>query len=193
MGNLLPIDILIKADLRKTPLDKLLSVGSNRLLMPILVDKDNNDTIEVIPVKSYAGYRKGFSNPQFFSKLPTMRLPFHVTGKHRTFPIKGDSMPSVPEGSYVVGKFVETLQDVTDGETYVILTQSDGLVYKRAFKKGKGLELHSDNTAYKPYFVAQDEIRELWKFVSCISLSDKKGEPNIESVIALLRQLDDKK
>jgi transcriptional regulator with XRE-family HTH domain len=186
----LSIDILIKADLSKTDISTLLAVGSNRLLMPILVDKDRNDTIEVIPVKSHAGYAKGYSDPQFFDKLPIMKLPFRITGKHRAFPIKGDSMPPVKEGSFVVGKFVESANEIENGNTYVVLTANEGLVYKRVYKKGSVLELHSDNKSYQPYQVKLEDVLELWKFVCCINLSDQKEEEiNMQSLMDMLKSM----
>ena len=42
--------------------------------------------------------------------LPQMKLPFLPTGKHRAFPIRGDSMPPIKEGSFVIGKFIEKLE-----------------------------------------------------------------------------------
>lgn len=184
------IDLLVKADLRKSDMNALLAVGSNRLLMPILVDKDRNDTIEVIPVKSFAGYAKGYSDPQFFDKLPIMKLPFRITGKHRAFPIKGDSMPPVKEGSFVVGKFVESASEIENGNTYVILTANEGLVYKRVYKKGAVIELHSDNKSYQPYQVKLEDVLELWKFVCCINLSDQKEEEiNMQSLMDMLKSM----
>ncbi len=182
------IDALVKTDLRKTDLNALIKIGDNRLLFPIIIDRENRDRIEVITAKASAGYLNGYSDPEFIEKLPFMELPFVVTGKHRTFPIKGDSMPPLANGDYVVGKYVESISDVIDGKTYILLTRNDGIVYKRIYNKPKGfLELHSDNKIYHPYIIDSKEILELWEFVCSLKISDKKEEEiNVESMMKLL-------
>jgi hypothetical protein len=52
-----------------------------------------------------AGYTRGYADPDYIEKLPQMKLPFLPSGKHRAFPIKGDSMPPIREGSFVIAKF----------------------------------------------------------------------------------------
>jgi len=182
------IDALVRADLRKTDIDALMKVGSNRLLFPVVIDKDNNDRIEVITAKASAGYLNGYADPEFIEKMPFMELPFQVTGKHRSFPVKGDSMPPLSTGDFVVGKYVESLKDIADGKTYILLTKENGIVYKRVFKKAQNtLELHSDNTSYEPYTVSASDILEIWEFVCCMKTSDKKDEEvNMESMMKLL-------
>lgn len=130
------IDALIKCDLRKFDADSFMGVGENRLLFPIMVDKDNNDVLEVVTLKASAGYMQGYADPEYIEKLPTMNLPFRIHGKHRAFPIQGDSMPPLRTGSYVIGKYVERLNDIVNGATYVLLTKDEGVVYKRVYKKG---------------------------------------------------------
>ncbi|UPT69019.1 MAG: LexA family transcriptional regulator [Sphingobacteriales bacterium JAD_PAG50586_3] len=183
-------EVLLKADLRKADLNKLMMVADNRLLFPILVDDQNNDVIEIISVKSKAGYLQGYTDPTYIDKLKTMNLPFKIIGKHRAFPITGDSMPPVKEGSFVVGKFVESITEIEDGDTYIVLTSNDGLVYKRVYKKEAALELHSDNKNYQPYQVKLEDVLELWKFVCCINLSDQKEEEiNMQSVMDMLKSM----
>jgi transcriptional regulator with XRE-family HTH domain len=185
------IDALLRADLRKSNPEQLLKVGENRLLLPIVVDTENNDLIEVITQKASAGYLNGYADPEYFERLPLMNLPFKVTGKHRTFPIQGDSMPPLKEGAYVVGKFVEALRDVRNGNTYVLLTKSEGIVYKRVYiLDAETIALHSDNKNYPPYTVKMAEVLELWEFVCCLNISDKTEEEiSLSSVMQMLRSL----
>src|ERR1700739_5022574 len=123
------IDALLRGDFSKTDPDNLLKVGKNRFLFPILVDRKGNDYIEVVPLRASAGYLNGYADPEFIENLPIMTLPFSVSGKHRSFPIKGDSMPPANSGDYVVGKYVENLNEIRDGRTYVLLTKDEGIVY----------------------------------------------------------------
>jgi len=184
------IDALIRADLSKFDLAAMIRVGENRLLFPIVVDQHNNDRVEVISVKASAGYLNGYSDPEYFESLPSMNLPFRIIGKHRAFPIKGDSMPPLKEGCFVIGKFMESVKDIKDGNTYVLLTRDDGIVYKRVYKKGKLLELHSDNKQYEPYQVKTADVLELWEFVCTLNISDKKTEElNIDSIIRMLNSM----
>ena len=184
------IDALIKCDLRTFDFDSFIKVGENRLLFPIVVDKDNNDRVEVVTVSASAGYLNWYSDPEYIEKLPLMNLPFHVTGKHRAFPIKGDSMPPLRDGCYVFGKFVESLNHITDGKTYVLITQTEGVVYKRVYKKGNVLELYSDNRNYKPYTVPVSDIVEIWEFVCNLNVSDAKNEElSLDSIMAMLQSM----
>jgi transcriptional regulator with XRE-family HTH domain len=182
------IDALVKADLRKTDPASLMNIGNNRMLFPVILDKENNDLIEVITAKASAGYLNGYSDPEYMSELPFMSLPFTVTGKHRSFPIKGDSMPPLATGDYVVGKYVESLSELLDGKTYILLTKDEGIVYKRIYQKpGNLIELHSDNKSYHPYTVKTDNILEIWEFVCSLKTSDKKAEEvNMEHMMQLL-------
>lgn len=186
------LDALIKGDLRKTDPEAMIKIGKNRILFPVILDRDLNDQVEVITVKASAGYLNGYSDPEYFERLPFMKLPFAVTGKHRSFPIRGDSMPPLKTGDFVIGKYVESLSDVISGRTYVMVTRDDGLSYKRIYKKTNAglLEFHSDNKAYDPYNVKASNILEAWEFVCCLKVSDKKeDEINLDSVVKMLRGL----
>ncbi|MDQ3048995.1 MAG: LexA family transcriptional regulator [Bacteroidota bacterium] len=185
------IDALIRADLAQTDPDALMKIGKNRILFPVLVDKWNNDLIEVVPVKASAGYVTGYSDPQFIKDLPIMNLPFKIVGKHRAFGIKGDSMPPLKDGSTVVGRYVETLEEIKDGQTYIVITRNDGVLYKRLYREKKKQNIfnfHSDNPAYQPYTIATEEILEVWSFVCSLNIGEFKPQDiNIDSMIRFLQ------
>jgi transcriptional regulator with XRE-family HTH domain len=185
------VDALIRSNLSGLKDTQLMKVAENRLLFPIMVDKENNDLVEVVTAKASAGYLNGYSDPEYFEKLPNMNLPFRITGKHRAFPIKGDSMPPLRDGSFVIGKFVESLSEISDGDTYILITKEEGIVYKRIYKKDKNvLELHSDNKVYSPYKRFASEVLEIWQFVCTLNVSDKKEEElNLESIMNMLRSM----
>jgi transcriptional regulator with XRE-family HTH domain len=186
------IDALVKADLRKTDLQSLITVGTNRLLFPVMTDRKSNDKIEVVTAKASAGYLNGYADPEYMEKLPLMNLPFSYTGKHRTFPIKGDSMPPLKTGDYVVGKFTESVNDVVSGKTYILLSKEDGIVYKRIFKNSdpKIFELHSDNKSYDSYIINIQDIMEIWEFVCSLKITDNPNEEiSNESIMTLLQSM----
>ena len=123
------IDILISVNLKKIPKESLLTMEDNRILLPIIIDKNGRDYIEILPHKAKAGYLSGYSDPEFIEKLQQMQLPFITQGKHRAFPIEGDSMPPHKEGSFIVGRFIENPSEIKEGKTYIILSRNDGICH----------------------------------------------------------------
>ncbi len=187
------IDALLRANLSKTKPEDLMKVGENRILFPILVNKDGHDLVEVVPVKAQAGYLNGYADPEYIESLQHMNFPFLPVGKHRAFPIKGDSMPPLANGSFVIGKYMESIREVKDGQTYVLVTRDEGLVYKRVFSNMKDdgtLSLHSDNKVYEPYKVKAEDVLEIWEYQCAINTSKNKPEElNLESIMGMLREL----
>ncbi len=188
------IDILISVNVKKIPLENLLMMDDNRILLPIAVDKSGKDFIEIVPHKAKAGYLSGYSDPEFIEKLQLMQLPFVSQGKHRAFPIEGDSMPPHKEGSFIVGRYVENIADIKDGKTYVVLSRNEGIVYKRLYRKNKKENtflLHSDNSVYKPYEVKAGDLFEIWEHVCsfCLKefLPDDLGALNVKEMLHQLR------
>lgn len=189
----IPIDILVKNDLRLAKDTSFIEIGNKRVLFPITVNEDNEDLIEIIPAKASAGYLSGYDDPEYIEQLQKIKLPFLPTGTHRAFPIKGDSMLPVKDGSFVVAKFMENIEDISDGRTYIILTKDDGLVYKRLYSKIKEencLELHSDNKAYLPYKLSKENVLELWEFTCCINTQEyDKDELKLSGIITMFQDL----
>tara|TARA_R110002050_G_scaffold300722_2_gene471916 strand:+ start:60905 stop:61681 length:777 start_codon:yes stop_codon:yes gene_type:complete len=188
----LPIDALIRHDLTMSKEDVYIDIGMNRVLFPVVINDNNEDSIEVVPIKASAGYLSGYDDPEYISELPQMKLPFIPTGKHRAFPIKGDSMePWVREGAFVVGKFVESPEYIRDGQTYIVVTHNEGLVYKRIFKNESNknvLTFKSDNAFYAPYEVRKDEIIELWEYTCKIDTQSYENDDlNLQSIMQMMR------
>jgi transcriptional regulator with XRE-family HTH domain len=189
----IPIDILVKNDLRLAKDTSFIDIGSKRVLFPVTVNEDNEDLIEIIPAKASAGYLEGYSDPEYIEQLQKIKLPFLPTGTHRAFPIKGNSMLPVKDGSFIVAKFVEDLSDVKNGRTYIILTKEDGLVYKRVYSlvnEKQSLLLSSDNKTYQPYEVPMENVLELWEFTCCINTQEyDEKELKMSSIMAMFQEL----
>jgi len=187
------IDILISVNLSRTSLDSLMEMADNRILLPIMVDSQGKDFIEIVPHKAKAGYLNGYGDPEYIENLQQMNLPFITNGKHRAFPIEGDSMPPHKDGSFIVGRYVENIGDIKDGKSYVILSKTEGIVYKRVFRKNKKentLVMFSDNPVYKPFELKANHILEVWEYVC--SFCTKEYEPddlNYESIRDMFRQI----
>jgi transcriptional regulator with XRE-family HTH domain len=171
------IDLLLSVDVRKIPMDDLLKLENNRLLLPITVDAAGNDFVEIVTQKAKAGYLNGYGDPEYIESLQQISLPFLGPGKHRGFPVEGDSMPPHEDGSIIIGRYVERLGEVMDGKTYILITKNEGMVYKRLNKNKKNtLILESDNHFYPNYEVKASDILEIWEYECNIGRTDKKQE-----------------
>lgn len=189
----IPIDSLIKNDLRKVNDLSFIDIGNSRVLFPITVNEDSEELIEIIPIEASAGYLRGYSDPEYIEHLNKIKLPFLPTGTHRAFPIKGDSMLPVKSGSYIVAKFVEDIRNVKNGNTYIVLTLNDGIVYKRVFDKideNQSLQLVSDNKRYDAYNVPVNDVLELWEFTCAINTQEyEEHELKISNIAMMLNEV----
>lgn len=181
---------IIDADWKPTPK----SNASNLRVLSITVDQDDRENIELVPVKASAGYLNGYADPEYVKELPRFSLPMFNQGTYRAFEIKGDSMLPLPSGSVIVGEYVENWHDIKSGQTYVVISKNDGVVYKRIgakYKEDKGLKLVSDNRVYEPYWVGAEDILEVWKAKAFISteLPEPSPEPTMETLTSMMAQM----
>jgi transcriptional regulator with XRE-family HTH domain len=148
--------------------------------------------IPFVPVKAAAGYLAGFADPEFIDELNTFTLPMLSGGDYRAFEIVGDSMMPTPSGSVIVGEKVENLDDIKSNNTYVVVSKTDGIVYKRVMKNGrqKGkLTLVSDNPAYQPYNVSAEDILEVWQAQMILSKANQQQRWDVNQLAGLVNDL----
>lgn len=168
-------DLLLTVELTKVSLDGIIEMGNNRMLLPIAVDESGENRIELISHKAKAGYLSGYGQMEFIDSLPYVAMPFLGREKHRAFPIEGDSMPPYNDKTFIIGRYVEQLTDIVDGRTYIILEKTEGIVYKRLYRKNKRTFIaKSDNSAYRPYEIDSREILEVWEFACGVNLKEYK-------------------
>lgn len=138
----------------------------------VVIDMSQRKHINLVPTKASAGYTKGYADSGYLKELPAYSLPFLDGFKqYRAFEIQGDSMLPLPDKSIVIGEQVESLNHIKNGEKYIVVSESDGIVFKQVFNKiaERGtLLLKSSNIAYSPYEVKVSEVIEIWKFVAFI-------------------------
>jgi transcriptional regulator with XRE-family HTH domain len=150
-------------------------------VLSITLDQHGEELITFVPQKAAAGYLNGFSDTEYVEKLPQFRLPQLPTGKtYRAFELNGDSMLPLESGTVIVGAFVGQLMDIRNGSTYILVTKSEGVVYKRVFnylKESGKLFLVSDNSLYKPYEVHGADVVEAWEAKAFISTSFPTPKP----------------
>src|SRR5918994_7535704 len=167
------IDVLeVVCDIFKLTLDEILrkdlsdnksNYMARRRAMKLAAGRPD---IPFVPVKAAAGYLAGYADPEFVDELNTFTLPMLAPGNYRAFEIVGDSMLPTPSGSVIVGEKIEKLEDVKSNNTYVVVSKTDGIVYKRMLKNNRvknKYTLVSDNPAYQPYTVSAEDIVEVWQ------------------------------
>jgi phage repressor protein C with HTH and peptisase S24 domain len=123
-----------------------------------------------------------------------MYIPNLPTGSYRAFEIKGDSMLPMPSGSLVISKYVESLKDLKDDKTYIIVTQEDGIVYKRIknHPDQNSVTAISDNEAFPPFTISYSDIHEIWRYHAHIVYSDARQQQTDwlqETVMDMQRKL----
>lgn len=190
------VDTLLSVDLTKHNLSSFIQGKyDGGMIMPIQVDRNGENVIEVVAHSAQAGYTGNYSDPGFIESLDQMALPFQeLHGKCRAFPIQGDSMPPHEEGCYVIGRFIESRAEVTDGKRYVLVSRDEGIVFKRVYRDQEEegcLLLHSDNPKYKPFRMPFLEIVELWEFVAAISFEHSSHNYFANEVLVKVRELQD--
>lgn len=158
------MDILITVDLRKYPLEELVKLSDNRILLPIAVDNTGENKIEIIPFKASMGYLNGYNDPEYIESLQHISLPFLRNGKYRAFPVEGDSMPPFKDGTFIIGRYIERISDMKVDKTYLLVTRS-GFVYKRLAKIDENsIHVLSDNSFYEPYQISFYDLVEIWEY-----------------------------
>jgi transcriptional regulator with XRE-family HTH domain len=164
-------------------------------------DKSNSlaPIVPFVPVKAAAGYLAGYADPEFLDELNTFTLPMLAPGDYRAFEIIGDSMLPTPSGSVIVGEKVASFKEVKNSNTYIVVSNSDGVVYKRIItnddrsKEGNGdrLTLLSDNPLYEPYQVNTTDIVEIWKAVYIIHKAGAQPMWNVDQLAGVVNNLQD--
>lgn len=167
---------------------------ANLRVLSISVDKEDNENIEMVPVKASAGYLNGYADPEYVAALPKFYLPMFKQGTYRAFEIKGDSMLPLPSGSVIIAEYVENWADVKVGDTYVVVSKTEGVVYKRAgnkYKENRSLKLISDNPVYEPYEISNEDILEIWKAKAYLStqLPEPAPAPTMENLTSMMASM----
>jgi len=193
------IEVLeVVADMFKLTLDELLrkdltehkgSYISKRRAQKLAAGRGD---IPFVPVKAAAGYLAGFADPEFVDELNTFTLPMLTGGDYRAFEIIGDSMMPTPSGSVIVGEKVENLEEIKTNNTYIVVSKTEGIVYKRMMKNNRQKNkytLVSDNPSYQPYLVNAEDIVEVWQAQMIISKANIQQRWDVGQLANLVNNL----
>jgi transcriptional regulator with XRE-family HTH domain len=180
------IDDLLRKDLSETKGSYL----AKRRQLKMMAD---TNVIHFVPVKAAAGYLNGYADPEFLDELNTFTLPMLTGGTYRAFEIVGDSMLPTPSGSVIVGEKMHNLDDVKNNQAYVVVSKSEGVVYKRVLKGNRSknkLTMVSDNPVYQPYQVNAEDVLEFWSaqlVISKVSQGQRWDVTNLASLVSNLQ------
>jgi hypothetical protein len=94
-------------------------------------------------------------------------------------------------GTIIIGEYVESPESIRNGKTYIIVSQQEGVVYKRVFNYAdeKGvLFMVSDNSVYSPYEIPLESVMEIWEAKAFISTQfpDVKSNEHRKGVILVV-------
>ncbi len=193
----LTVDIFITRDISQLK-DYERKLLNTKEVLVVTVDDQRRDNIELVPHKAAAGYLNGYADPEFIKELPRFKLPILNQGTYRAFEITGDSMLPIQPGTIIIGEWVEDVHEIKNGKSYVLVTQRDGIVYKRVFnylaENGK-LFLVSDNRQYAPYQIDAEEVIEAWVAKAYISMQfpefngSGRGDMSVEQLASVVLEL----
>lgn len=165
-------DLLTK-DLSQDPMRGKQNVFNSFRILTSTVNAANEENIEYVPLKATAGYVAGYGDLEFIEKLPVFQVPFLPNNKkYRVFPIQGDSMLPLKEGSLVFAEYIEDWWNIKNGTVCIVVTKDEGIVLKRVYNyltEKKLMVLKSNNERYAPYAVMGEDIKEMWKFAGYYS------------------------
>lgn len=167
------VDQLIGQDFSTGAAPMVKSYERGKEVVVVTVDAQQKHNIEFVPVKAAAGYLNGYADVEYVKELPLFSLPNLRQGTYRAFEISGDSMLPLMPGSIVVGEYVENLKHIKNGKTYILVTEREGIVYKRVFnylEENGNLFLVSDNRQYAPYQLRGEDVLEVWAAKAYISV-----------------------
>lgn len=155
---------------------------------------NSRQQIEFVPVKAAAGYLAGYNDDEFIEELNTFTLPMLGAGSYRAFEIAGDSMLPTPSGSVIVCHKVNGWDDLRNNETYIVMTNREGIVYKRIVKSNRAktkVTLVSDNPQFEPYSVNMDDVLEIWQTDAVISKTSNQSRMSVNHLADMVSHLQD--
>lgn len=195
------IDSLLKMDLPKLSEQKLKDLeegseifmkGAQIRVLAITVDSEENENVEYVPVKAKAGYRSGYSDPEFLATLPKFNIPnLPRNGTFRMFPTVGDSMLPVPEGSDIVARYIQDWTKIKPETPCIVILRGDqDFVFKQVtIGKDGNVILQSFNKQYFAYTVPVSDIIEIWEYYSFHSKQLPEPQTDMQQLMKMLQEM----
>ncbi len=195
IDNLLKINLSALSEQKLKDLEigsELFMQGSNIRVLAITVDQENKENVEYVPVKAKAGYRAGYSDPEFLATLPKFNIPnLPKNGTFRMFPTIGDSMLPVPEGSDIIARYVQDWTKLKPETPCIVILKGDqDFVFKQLTVQSDGnVLLQSFNKQYFAYDVPASEVLEVWEYYSFHSKSLPEPQTELQVLLKMLQEM----
>lgn len=80
-------------------------------------------------------------------------------------------MPPIRDGYVIIGQYVKNERDIINGNRYILVTKSGGIVFKKIVRdsnRHSRIILVSDNPAFAPYSADWEDILEAWEMIAFI-------------------------
>lgn len=183
MDDILFKDLMVSNGSGNTYLDRRRAL---KLLQPTEAE------VTFVPLKAAAGYLAGYADNEFLDELNTFTLPMLSPGHYRAFEIVGDSMLPTPSGSVIVGEKLEALDGIKNNDAYIVISHSNGIVYKRVNRNNRAKEkvtLSSDNPLFEPYQIDTKDILELWQAQMIISKTNNHLRWDVNQLAGMVSTL----
>lgn len=137
----------------------------------------NKNTIQIVKRFQHNDYLMKNKNANFLKSLTEFHLPTLPLGEYRAFESSEDF---AFEGALLIGSLIKNLYDIIDGKNYVLVTKTQGIIYRRVYNqiKIKGtLLLSSDNQRFTSNEISINDVIEIWEIKAFISYT--LPEPSI--------------
>lgn len=139
----------------------------------ITMDSMGVENILMVSEKAAAGYAGNLDDQSFHEQLPAFSFPIpaYRNATFRCFQVEGYSMsPTILPNEWIITRAVERLDQIKDGQVYVIV-DAESIRVKQVFNKAEiqTLVLVSINTEYESQVIRYDQIAEIWAFDSKIT------------------------
>ena len=132
-------------------------------------NQPNNLNIQLVNRFQFNEYLIRYSDFGFLKSLASFCLPNLPIGDFRAFEAGEDF---AFEGALLIGNLVGNWQEIKDGKNYVLVTKSQGSMYRRVYNqvKIKGtLLLSTDNNRFPSSEISFMDVIETWEIKSFVS------------------------
>lgn len=152
-----------------------------------LPERQANNQFYIVGLHLQVPYINNFENSNFFANQEKFSLP-HISGaKLRGFEL-GNDFPI--RNSIVIGDLFANINQVIDGKSYILVTKSSGIIYRRVYNQLKlknKLLLSSDVPNILSQEISENDILEMWEVKGYYTTELPKPNPTFERLEKLVK------
>lgn len=128
-----------------------------------------NQSISLVRRFQFNEYLVKHSDFHFLKTLSLFTIPTLASGDYRAFEAGEDF---AFEGALLIGSLVKNWHEIADAKNYVLVTKSNGIIYRRVYNqvKIKGtLLLSTDNNRFPSSEISFTDVIEIWEIKAFVS------------------------